>query len=78
MYRIRSNNLIDVALYLLLSIGWALGGWLLVMHAFRLRHAEGILSELAAGYLLFNRTYFSNDIIAIFFGNKLLRLNNEN
>lgn len=53
MYWSRTNSLIDIALYLLLSSGWALGGWLLVAHTFRLRHMERIASGLAAGFLLF-------------------------
>jgi hypothetical protein len=53
MYWFRTNSWIDIALFLVLSAGWALGGWLLVTHAFRLRHIERILSGLAAGFLLF-------------------------
>jgi hypothetical protein len=53
MYWSRSNSLIDIALYVLLSSGWALGGWLLAMHAFRLRRGERLISGLAVGMLLF-------------------------
>ena len=53
MYLSRANNLIDIALYLLLSSGWALGGWLLVRSAFHLRRSERVVSGLAAGFLLF-------------------------
>jgi hypothetical protein len=53
MYWSRTNSLIDVALFLLLSCGWALGGWLLVRCAFHLRRLERILSGLAVGFLLF-------------------------
>src|SRR4030065_2454111 len=53
MYWLRTNNLIDITLYLLLSSAWALGGWLLVTHAFHLRRIERIVSGLAVGFLLF-------------------------
>jgi hypothetical protein len=53
MYWSRTNSLIDVVLFLLLSCGWALGGWLLVRCAFHLRRSERILSGLAVGFLLF-------------------------
>ncbi len=53
MYLSRTNSLIDVLLYLLLSSGWAVGGWLLVTHAFRLHRLERMVSGLAVGFLLF-------------------------
>jgi hypothetical protein len=53
MYWSRTNSLIDIALYLLLSGGWALGGWLLATHAFHLHRNERLASGLAAGMLLF-------------------------
>jgi hypothetical protein len=53
MYWIRSGNFLGIGLYLLLSLGWMAGGWLLVVHTFRLRRAERLLSGLATGLLLF-------------------------
>jgi hypothetical protein len=53
MYLSLSNSLIDIILYLLLSCGWALGGYFLVRSTFPLRHAEHIVTGLAAGFLLF-------------------------
>ena len=53
MYWFRTNNLVDIALYLLLSAGWAIGGMLLVRYAFRLRRTERIVTGLAAGFVLF-------------------------
>jgi hypothetical protein len=53
MYWSRTNSLIDIALYLLLAIGWALGGWLLVRSIFHLRRSEYVITGLAVGFLLF-------------------------
>ena len=53
MYWFSTNNLVDYLLYLLLSGGWAVGGLLLVTHAFRLHRTERIVTGLAAGFLLF-------------------------
>jgi hypothetical protein len=53
MYWSRTDNLIDIALYLLLSAGWALGGYILVKSAFQLRRIERVVAGLAVGYLLF-------------------------
>ena len=53
MYWSRTNSLIDIALYLLLCSGWAIGGYLLVRTAFHLRRSERVLSGLGVGFLLF-------------------------
>jgi len=53
MYWSRTNSLIDIALYLLLSSGWALGGYLLARTAFHLRRSERVMSGLGVGFLLF-------------------------
>jgi hypothetical protein len=53
MYLSRTNNLLDILLFLVLCIGWAAGGWLLVTHAFRLYRGERIVAGLASGFLLF-------------------------
>ena len=43
----------DISLYLLLSSGWVLGGYLLVRSAFYLRRSERLVSGVAVGFLLF-------------------------
>ncbi len=53
MYWSRTDNLLDLILYLLLTASWALGGYLLVSSAFYLRRAERLVTGLAAGLLLF-------------------------
>ncbi len=53
MYWFRTNNLVDLMLYILLSGGWALGGLLLFRYAFRLHRTERIATGLAAGLVLF-------------------------
>jgi hypothetical protein len=53
MYWFRTNNLIDLMFYILLSGGWALGGLLLVRYAFRLHRTEHIVTGLATGFVLF-------------------------
>lgn len=58
MYWFWSSSLASVILYFLLSVLWALGGWLIVTHAFRLRPIERIASGMGAGMLLF--IVFSN------------------
>jgi hypothetical protein len=53
MYWLRDNSLIDLIFYALLTIGWAVGGWLLVTHAFHWRRVERYVVGLAAGFILF-------------------------
>lgn len=53
MYWLRITNIVDLALFFLLCGAWALGGWLLVTHAFHLRPIERILAGSATGFLLF-------------------------
>lgn len=53
MYLSRTNNLIDILLYLILSGSWAIGGWLLTTHVFHLHRKERIVCGLATGFLLF-------------------------
>ncbi len=53
MYLSRTDSLLDIALYLLLSAGWFIGGWLLVTYSFRLHFTERIVAGLGAGFLLF-------------------------
>ena len=49
MYWLRDNSLIDLIFYALLTIGWAVGGWLLVTHAFHWRRVERYVVGLVAG-----------------------------
>ncbi len=53
MYLLRSFNLVDVLLTVLLTLGWAAGGWLLVTHAFRVRPSERLITGFATGWLLY-------------------------
>jgi hypothetical protein len=53
MYLTRTNSLIDILLFLLLSSMWGIGGWLLAAHVFHLRRFERIPAGLAVGFLLF-------------------------
>jgi hypothetical protein len=53
MYLLRTNSLIDLLLFLLLSSMWAVGGWLLAAHVFHLRRMEHIPAGVAVGFLLF-------------------------
>ena len=53
MYWSRTNSLVDIALFLLLSSGWVLGGYLLARAAFYLRRSERIVVGLGVGFLLF-------------------------
>jgi len=53
MYWIRTDNPLDLFLYLLLTASWAVGGCLLAGNAFHLRRAERLVTGLSAGLLLF-------------------------
>jgi hypothetical protein len=53
MYWSRTDNLLDLVLYLLLTAAWAVGGCLLVAYAFHIRRHERLITGLAAGLLLF-------------------------
>lgn len=53
MYWFYNRNLLDFALFLLLSCGWAFGGVLLVRSVFKLHRIDRILTGLAAGFVLF-------------------------
>jgi len=53
MYWSRTGSPFDILLWLLVSGGWWLGGWLIVTHVFRLRPGERLLAGLASGLLLF-------------------------
>jgi hypothetical protein len=53
MYLSRTDNFIDIALFVILSFGWSLGGYLLVKTVFHLRSQERVMTGFAAGFLLF-------------------------
>jgi hypothetical protein len=53
MYLSRTNSLVDISLYLLLTGAWVMGGYLLVRYAFHLRRVERVVAGLAVGFLLF-------------------------
>ena len=49
----RTDIPIGLLAWLLLSLLWSAGGWLLAMHIFRLRRGESLVANLASGLLLF-------------------------
>ena len=53
MYWLRDFHFISLLLYASLSLCWAVGGWLIISHAFRLRSSERLITGLATGFLLF-------------------------
>jgi hypothetical protein len=53
MYWTRTESLTGLLAWLLLSLLWSAGGWLLAMHVFRLRRGESLVAGLASGLLLF-------------------------
>jgi len=53
MYYFLSPDIGKLAACLLMSLSWALGGWLLVSLGFRLRSSERLLGGIACGLLLF-------------------------
>ena len=53
MYLSRTNSLVDIFLYLLLTGAWVIGSYLLVRFTFHLRRVERIFTGLAVGFLLF-------------------------
>jgi hypothetical protein len=52
-YWTRTGNWLDIAVFFLLCLMWAIGGWLLVSHAFHLKSREKLLVGFATGFLLF-------------------------
>jgi hypothetical protein len=48
-----TGNWLDMAVFFLLCLLWAIGGWLLVSHSFHLKQRENLLAGFAAGFLLF-------------------------
>jgi len=53
MYWIRSDSFPDFAIYMLLTLLWVIGGWLIATHAFKQRSSERFLTGLGIGLLLF-------------------------
>lgn len=52
MYWLREFQLLQIVLYLLLSISWGIGGWLLVVRLFSFKQRERLLAGIAAGWFL--------------------------
>ncbi len=48
-----TGDWLDLATFFLLSLFWAIGGWLLVGFSFHLKQREKLVAGLAAGFLLF-------------------------
>ncbi len=53
MYWSRTGSFLDVFFFLVLSLCWALGGWLLVIQSGRFRKRESLAFGIASGLLLF-------------------------
>ena len=53
MYWLISFEPLSIALFLVESLVWALGGWLIVSHAFKLRSSERLLTGIGTGFILF-------------------------
>jgi hypothetical protein len=47
-----TGNWLDMAVFFLLCLLWAIGGWLLVSHSFHLKQRENLIAGFAAGFLL--------------------------
>ena len=48
-----TGNWLDILVFFLLCLLWAVGGWLLVSHTFHLKQRERLVAGLATGFLLF-------------------------
>lgn len=53
MYWSRTGSALDLIAWLLQFALWGTGGWLLAIHAFKLRRGESLIAGLATGLLLF-------------------------
>jgi len=53
IYWMRTREIALPAMYLLMSIMWSFGGWMIVSHAFSVRSRERLVSGGAAGFVLF-------------------------
>ena len=53
IYWMRTQDIMLPTLYLLMSVLWSFGGWMLVSHAFSLRSGERLVSGAAAGFILY-------------------------
>ncbi len=48
-----TGNWLEMAAFFLLCLLWAMGGWLLISHIFRLKQRENLVAGFATGFLLF-------------------------
>jgi hypothetical protein len=53
MYWLISFEPLAIVFYVLETLVWMVGGWLIVSHAFKLRSAERLITGVATGFLLF-------------------------
>lgn len=53
IYWMRTREIAIPAMYLLMSMLWSFGGWMIVSHAFSLRSRERLISGAAAGFVLY-------------------------
>ncbi len=52
MYWLRTTSIIDPLLFIVFSVFWMIGGWLLVIHSGRFRKRERPIAGIASGMLL--------------------------
>lgn len=53
MYFSRTGNLTDLLIWSMMSMGWCIGGWLIVKSCFPLRRRERIFTGMALGLIFF-------------------------
>ena len=53
MYWLRTTNILDILFFIVFSLFWAVGGWLLVVHSGRFFKRERLMAGIASGMLLY-------------------------
>jgi hypothetical protein len=53
MYWLRTTSIVDPLLFIIISLFWMIGGWLLVIHSGRFLKRERLMAGLASGMLLY-------------------------
>jgi len=53
LYFSRTGNLTDLLIWSMMSMGWCIGGWLIVKSCFPLRRRERIFTGMALGLIFF-------------------------
>ena len=53
MYWLRTTNILDILFFIVFSLFWVVGGWLLVVHSGRFLKRERLMAGIASGMLLY-------------------------